>query len=82
MLSRGATHVIGLISGTSADGVDAAICRIASRNGAAAPSGLPAAGSLSVECLAARTFPYPTELRERVLGAAALRTPELAALNA
>lgn len=42
---------LGLISGTSADGVDAVLARCAPR----------------VEILAARTFPYPDELRTRVL---------------
>lgn len=62
--------VIGLVSGTSADGVDAALCRVASPD-----------GRLRAELLAASTFPYPPALREDVLGAAALRTPRLAALN-
>ena len=65
-------NVLGLISGTSADGVDAALCRLGS-----APTG----DGLAVELLSARTFPYPPEVRGRVLAAAGLAAPELAALN-
>ena len=45
---------LGLISGTSADGIDAVLVRFAPR----------------LEVLAARTFPYPDGLRERVLALA------------
>ncbi len=56
---------VGLMSGTSADGVSLAAIR----------TGRP------LEFLAYRTFPYPRALRERVLGARGLRTPELSALH-
>jgi anhydro-N-acetylmuramic acid kinase len=56
---------VGLMSGTSADGVSAAAIRVERR----------------LKLLAYRTFPYPRALRERVLGAAALRTPALSELN-
>jgi len=56
---------VGLMSGTSADGVSAAAIRIGRR----------------IELLAYRTFPYPRALRERVLRAPELRTPELSALH-
>lgn len=45
------TCFVGLISGTSADGIDAALLRVSPR----------------VEVLAARTTPYPAALRETVL---------------
>ena len=45
---------IGLISGTSADGIDAALVRAGDR----------------LEVLHARTLPYPPELRARLLAAA------------
>jgi anhydro-N-acetylmuramic acid kinase len=57
---------VGLMSGTSADGVSAAAIRVGPR----------------LKLIAYRTFPYPRALRERVLGARELRTPELSALHA
>lgn len=45
---------VGLISGTSADGIDAALLRLDS----------------TCEMLAARTFAYPADLRSRLLGVA------------
>ena len=52
-------NVIGLMSGTSADGVDAALVDI--RSGDDRPT---------VRLLAFETFPYPTGLRERLLATA------------
>ena len=49
-----ASLYLGLISGTSADGIDAALVRFEPR----------------FELAATRTFPYPTALRERVLALA------------
>jgi anhydro-N-acetylmuramic acid kinase len=49
---------LGLISGTSADGIDAALVRFAPK----------------LEVLAARTFPYPDELQARILALARSRT--------
>ena len=49
-------RVIGLISGTSADGIDAALCEI---------EGAPP--SVHARIVAGRTFPYPPALRTRVL---------------
>lgn len=57
---------IGLMSGTSADGVTAALVDIRGRR---------------LKVLRCRTFAYPPALRRRVLGAAGLRAPELSRLN-
>ncbi len=51
-------RVIGLISGTSADGIDAALCEIDG-----------AAPHLHARILQAQTIPYAPDLRERVLAA-------------
>jgi anhydro-N-acetylmuramic acid kinase len=56
---------VGLMSGTSADGVSAAVCRVERR----------------LELLAHRTFAYPRALRARVLRAWEMRTPEISELN-
>ena len=56
---------VGLMSGTSADGVSLAAIRV----------GRPP------KFLAYRTFPYPRALRERILAARTLRTPELSELH-
>jgi anhydro-N-acetylmuramic acid kinase len=64
--------VIGLISGTSVDGIDAALVEI---------SDTP---SLTVNLLAGTTYPYPAALRDRILavcGGAALSMAELAELD-
>lgn len=66
-------RVIGLISGTSIDGIDAAIADI---------SGSPA--DLSVTLLAGATYPYPPALRKQILAVcegAALSISELAELD-
>src|SRR5262245_40619311 len=57
---------VGLMSGTSADGVSAATIRVEKR----------------LKLLAYRTFPYPPALRERVLAAGDLRVPCLSELHA
>jgi anhydro-N-acetylmuramic acid kinase len=65
--------VAGLMSGTSADGIDVAMVRIAPRQ-----------GGLAIEMLAHREFPFPRALRDAVLramNAAAISTAELAQLN-
>jgi len=65
-------NVIGLMSGTSADGVDAALVDI--RSGGDRPA---------VCLLAFETFPYPTGLRERLLAtASAGNTADVCHLNA
>lgn len=67
-------YALGLMSGTSADGIDAACIRVQGR-------GL----SMKVECIGYRHFPYGSKLRRRVLAAMApaeTRTQELACLHA
>jgi anhydro-N-acetylmuramic acid kinase len=66
-------RIIGLISGTSADGIDAAVCDI---------EGAPP--SLRARIVAGNTFPYPPELRTRILNTyepERARTDELCRLN-
>lgn len=64
--------VIGLISGTSADAIDAALCEI---------HGAPPSLSLAVR--ATRTHPFPPDMQPRILEAGTRRgsTDELAALH-
>lgn len=64
--------VLGLLSGTSADGIDAALCEISGSG-----------DSSHVELLAFECAPYSPELRERILEACAGRAdvPEIARLN-
>ncbi|MFN6540579.1 MAG: anhydro-N-acetylmuramic acid kinase [Nostoc sp. EkiNYC01] len=50
------TRVIGLISGTSVDGIDAALLEISGQE-----------LDLKIELLAGETYPYPVELREKIL---------------
>ncbi|MBD2514619.1 anhydro-N-acetylmuramic acid kinase [Nostoc sp. FACHB-973] len=50
------TRVIGLISGTSVDGIDAALVEISGKE-----------LDLKIELLAGETYPYPVQLRERIL---------------
>ncbi len=65
-------NVIGLISGTSADGVDAALVEIA-----------PGTGRPPLRLLAWGTVPYPAGLRERILAVASGgSTAEVCHLNA
>jgi anhydro-N-acetylmuramic acid kinase len=63
--------VIGVISGTSADGVDAAACRL---------EGAPEPG-LRPEVLGTAFLPYPAALRERLRRPDRLAVPELAGLD-
>jgi anhydro-N-acetylmuramic acid kinase len=65
--------VVGLISGTSADGIDAALCEI---------NGSPP--HLQARIVAGNTTPYPSDLRHRVLSSyepAVSRIDELCRLN-
>jgi anhydro-N-acetylmuramic acid kinase len=67
------TRVIGLISGTSVDGIDAALVEITGTD-----------IDLNVQLLAGATYPYPTTLREQILevcGGASLSMAELAQLD-
>ncbi len=54
------TRVIGLMSGTSVDGIDAALVDIIG-------SGL----DIKVELIAGETYPYPAKIRERILACCA-----------
>ena len=54
------TRVIGLISGTSVDGIDAALVDISGTD-----------LDLKVELVAGATYPYPTDLREKILAVGA-----------
>jgi anhydro-N-acetylmuramic acid kinase len=65
--------VAGIMSGTSADGVDVALCRIS-----------PTRPRPHIEFIRHRAFPYPARLREAVLGSMDARNTsaaELARLN-
>jgi anhydro-N-acetylmuramic acid kinase len=62
--------VLGLMAGTSADGVDAAAVRVTGTG-----------PGLTVETLAGTTLLYRDELRTRVLGARDARAEEIAALD-
>jgi anhydro-N-acetylmuramic acid kinase len=65
--------VIGLISGTSVDGIDAALVEISGST-----------IDLQVNLIAGATYPYPTRLREQILavcGGSAISMAELAELD-
>ena len=67
------TRVIGLISGTSVDGIDAALVEVAGTD-----------VDLKVEFLSGATYPYPAALREQILevcGGASLSLAQLAQLD-
>ncbi|MBD2776244.1 anhydro-N-acetylmuramic acid kinase [Iningainema tapete] len=67
------TLVIGLISGTSVDGIDAALVDITGTD-----------LDIKIELVAGATYPYSTELREQILavcGGAALNMAQLAQLD-
>ena len=67
------TFVIGLISGTSVDGIDAALVNITGRD-----------EDLNVELLVGATYPYAAELRSQILavcGGAAITVAQLAELD-
>ncbi|QLE54187.1 anhydro-N-acetylmuramic acid kinase [Nostoc sp. TCL26-01] len=71
--STSPTRVIGLISGTSVDGIDAALVEITGTD-----------LDLKVELLAGETYPYPKDLRERILSVCAgeaISVPELAQID-
>lgn len=67
------TQVIGLISGTSVDGIDAALVDISGTE-----------SDLTVELLAGATYPYPEQLRQQILavcGGAGISMTDLAELD-
>ncbi|MBE9005354.1 anhydro-N-acetylmuramic acid kinase [Fortiea sp. LEGE XX443] len=63
------TRVIGLISGTSVDGIDAALVDISGTD-----------LDIKVELLAGKTYPYPAELRESILAVCAEKAISMAEL--
>jgi anhydro-N-acetylmuramic acid kinase len=66
-------NVIGLISGTSVDGIDAALVSLSGST-----------TDLTIDLIAAETYPYPEELRSRILsvcGGSSLSMAEFAALD-
>ena len=63
--------VAGVMSGTSADGIDVAVCRIE-------PD---AEGQPKIEVVGHRAFPYPNEVRAAVLGAMAAESISVAELS-
>ncbi|NES82651.1 MAG: anhydro-N-acetylmuramic acid kinase [Moorea sp. SIO2B7] len=65
------TRVIGLMSGTSVDGIDAALVEISGSD-----------LDLKIELLAGATYGYPTELREKILAVCAGTPLSMAALAA
>lgn len=68
--------VVGMISGTSADSIDAAVCRITG-------SGTPAAGrpGAKVELIHYAETPYPAETRARILGLSGWGVRDVAEMN-
>ncbi len=66
-------RIVGLMSGTSTDGIDAALVEVAGTE-----------HDLNVQLLAAATYAYPAQLREKILavcGGGILTMAELAALD-
>ncbi|MBU7586094.1 MAG: anhydro-N-acetylmuramic acid kinase [Nostoc sp. TH1S01] len=63
------TRIIGLISGTSVDGIDAALVNISGTD-----------LDLKVELLAGKTYPYPAELRDNILAVCAGKAISMAEL--
>ena len=58
--------ILGMMSGTSADGLSIALCRLAGR---------------SLDVVKFGNSPYPAALQARLVGARDMRAPELSALN-
>lgn len=77
-------RILGLISGTSADGVAAALVEVADRPGGPVLSGWPSGSARpEVRLLAHETVPYPPAVRDRVvrLSTEAATTQQLAQLH-
>lgn len=60
------TLALGLMSGTSGDGVSAALVSFKNR---------------SFKLLGFQTFPYPSSVRKKILSSVLLKTPEISSLN-
>ncbi len=76
--------VAGVMSGTSADGIDVALVRFESEDFPGNPVNEPNPPPPKLTLLAHEAFPYPASLRRAVLGAmnaASISTAELARLN-
>jgi anhydro-N-acetylmuramic acid kinase len=65
---RKTIKILGLMSGTSADGLSIALCSVRPVDGA-------------FKTLAGKTYAYTPGLRERILSAKSMRAPELSGLN-
>ncbi|NJM73654.1 MAG: anhydro-N-acetylmuramic acid kinase [Scytonema sp. RU_4_4] len=63
------TLIIGLISGTSVDGIDASLVDVSGTN-----------FDIKIELVAGATYPYPADLRERILAVCAGETISMAEL--
>jgi anhydro-N-acetylmuramic acid kinase len=74
--SKHKLRVVGLMSGTSADGVDVAVIDIRGRDGV--PNALSRVGETHVRLVAFEMFPYPSALRREILD---LCRPETARLD-
>src|SRR4051812_31169401 len=78
LIDRPGRIIVGLISGTSADAIDAAVCWIRGRSNPLSPRSGPGSG---VRLLHYHEHPYDPSVRERVRNAPDLRARDVAELN-